>query len=156
MLQKRDRVIATLLVWIAVLVALSMAIGRLSFIALDMWGMWYHPGSVITGATSEEAMRILNDFQTFNSELYNQTQQFARAEMLAYLPYVVLIGAVLLVGGVLSTMFIWRSVAVPAEVREAIAAGKDQTIRRPEVFELDDDGELIQTEIDSQPSRNHR
>lgn len=158
MVRKRDRVISTLLVWIAVVMAMAMIIGRLNWAAIEMRNFWYYSGNVVTGASQEEATQILQDINIFTGELSSQAQQIAQAELFVYLPYVLLIGAVLLIGGVLSTMFIWRSVIVPAEVSEAIAEKNAANQIAPRSIEtlLDDDGELLNPETDTPPLQNHR
>jgi hypothetical protein len=73
---------------------------------------------------------------------------------------VLLILIVLLTGAVLSTLFIWRSVIVPAGVNEVVAAkhaqSSDQADRRTLASLLDDDGELVEPIADVQPIQNQR
>lgn len=154
MVRRRDRVVGTLLIWLAVLLSLTMIIGRLNWAAIEMRNFWYYAGNVVTGASSEEANRLLNEISQITGELSSQTQQIAQTELLIYMPYILLIAAALLLGGVLSTIFIWRSVLVPAEVSEAIAE-RHSAPRSIDAL-LDDDGELIQPESDVHPAQNHR
>src|SRR5262245_47511195 len=108
MVRRRDRVVGTLLIWLAVVLALTMMIGRLNWAAIEMRNFWYYAGNVVTGASSEEANQLLNEISEITNQLASQTQQIAQTELLIYLPYILLITAVLLIGGVLSTIFIWR------------------------------------------------
>ncbi|MEO8610824.1 MAG: hypothetical protein ABI690_23205 [Chloroflexota bacterium] len=156
MVRKRDRVIATLIVWIGVLVAMSVILGRLSGAALDMQNFWYYSGNVVTGGSSEEALQALNSINGMMNQLQFQTQQFAQAEMFAYLPYVVLLSAIFLGGGLLSTLFIWRSVAVPAELAERVKDYKEFVPPPRTVVHLDDDGELIHMATHSQSTQNYQ
>src|SRR5690606_41098710 len=98
MVRKTDRVIGTLVIWIAVLVMMAWTLGRLTYPFVQVQNAWYH-ASVVTGATSEEALQIFEDLQHVNSELFLQVNQFAQAEMLNYLPYILLVSAILLAGG---------------------------------------------------------
>ena len=162
MVRKRDRVIGTLLIWIAVLITMGMALGRLTgYPPMFLQNNWYYSGNVVTGASSEEATRILQEIQNVSQELFNEAQQFAQAEVFQYIPYVLLICGILLAGAVISTFFIWRAVLVPTEVSEAIAAGDIPDRRRrtaPESLAklLSDDGELHDSASDPQPERNHQ
>jgi hypothetical protein len=158
MVRKRDRVIGTLLVWIGVLISTSMVLDRLNYARLDLQNNWYYTGGVLTGVSSEEANEILQNVQSISTEIYFQTQNFVKAELFTYWPYFLLIIGLLLAAGVVSTLFIWRSVIVPAEVREMIAAndyGESQPARSLATL-LDDDGELVPLEDDPQPATNHR
>jgi hypothetical protein len=150
MVRKSERVIGTLLVWIGVLVSLSMMFDRLNYARVMIQNNWYYSGGVVMGAESTEAgLRILEDHQHLSQEIWMQVNQFAQAELLTYFPYLLLIGAALLLGGVLSTMFIWRSVVVPQEVSDMIAE-KQAVIHEAETARslsslLDDDGEIADT-----------
>ena len=154
MVRKQERVIGTLLVWIGILVTMSVVLSRITGIPIQMRNNWYNSGNVVTGANPEEAARLIESIQSINSELFFDVQRFATAELGAYLPYFVLICAVLLVGGVLSTMFIWRSVIVPADIEAAIESRKEDEADIPTgktlASLLDDDGEFA----DIQPAQN--
>lgn len=161
MVRKRDRVIGTLAIWVAVLITVSMVIDRMNFARLNMQNNWYYSGSVVVGQDSEAAMQIWQDLQSISSEIFTQTQQIAQAELFNYyFPYILLILGVLLIGAVLSTLFIWRSVIVPAGVSEVVAARNAQSHERedrtPVASLLDDDGELIEPLPDAQSIQNRR
>ena len=145
MVRRRERVIGTLLVWIGVLISLAMILDRLNYARITMQNNWYYSGGVVTGASSEEALRLLEEHQELSQEIWMQINQFAQAELLAYFPYIFLLMAVLLVGGVLSTMFIWRSVVVPEAISEMVSE-KQAEMREEEgrSLVLDDDGELVE------------
>ncbi len=155
MIRKRDRVIGTLMIWVAAVVSMMLAVGRLNDTNVWANNYWYHAGNLVTGATPEEATRIVNELQSIGQGFYTQTRQFAQAEMLAYLPYILLIAAIVLAGALLSTMFIWRSVAVPAEISERIAgeAALEHTHAANESLAhlLDDDGELVDLDSAAAP-----
>jgi hypothetical protein len=144
MVRKHERVIGTLLVWIGVIVSMSMILDRLNYARVMMQNNWYYSGGVVTGASSEEALRLLEDHQELSQQVWSQVNQFAQVELLTYFPYLLLLGAVLLIGGVLSTMFIWRSVVVPEEVAEMVAEkqAEVQESERSLSSLLDDDGEI--------------
>ena len=161
MVRKRDRVIGTLLIWIGILFTMGMTLDRMSGISITMQNNWYNRGDVVTGASQEEATRLLETLQNINNELFVQVQQFTQTELMTYLPYFLIISAVLLVGGVLSTYVIWRSVVVPEAISEAIAASKEedeeaQTDARSLASLLDDDGEIVTADSDFEPEHNHR
>ena len=160
MIRKRDRVIGTLAIWLGILVVLGMILDRMNGIAFSMLHTWYHAGNVVTGASPEEATRILEAFQALNNDLFIQVRQFTQAEMLAYLPYFVVLAIILLAGGVLSTMFIWRSVAVPTQISEAItahrAADEEQPTNQSLASLLDDDGEIRDADPDYQTTKNYQ
>ena len=160
MVRKRDRVVGTLAIWVAVLITVSMVIDRLNYARLNLQNNWYYSGSVVVGQDSEAALQIWEDLQSISSDIFMQTQQIAQADMIDYyFPYVLLILAALLIGAVLSTLFIWRSVIVPAAVSEVMAANsrnRDQADRTPLATLLDDDGELVEPVADVQPVQNQR
>lgn len=146
MVRRRERVIGTLLVWIGVLISLSMIFDRLNYARIMMQNNWFYSGGVVTGASSEEAMRLLEEHQALSQDIWRQINQFAQAETLTYFPFIFLLMVVLLVGGVLCTMFIWRSVVVPQEVGDMIAE-KQAIINEQEAehsLVLDDDGEFVE------------
>jgi hypothetical protein len=164
MIRKRDRVVGTLAVWIGILIAMGMILDRMNGVATNLQNNWYYGGNVVTGASPEEATRILGALQSMSNDLFLQVRQFTQAELLAYLPYFALLGLILLAGGVLSTLFIWRSVSVPAQISEAIASrmaedvegdGKQSTIQSLANL-LDDDGELHAVDTTSQPISHQR
>lgn len=161
MIRKRERVIGTLLVWIGILIAMGMTLDRMNYINIRMQNNYYNSGSVLTGANQQEATQLLETLQIINSELFFQVQAFTRAELTPYLPYFLLICAVLLIGGVLSTYFIWRSVVVPEALSEAIAAQREEDERETSGVRslanlLDDDGEILTPDADFEPEHNHR
>jgi hypothetical protein len=151
MIRRRDRVVGTLAIWVTMLIAMGMMLDRMNIINISMQNAWYYAGSVVTGASSEEAMRILENLQHISNQYYTQTQQFARAELLNYFPLIIILCIILLAGAVVSTYFIWRSVAVPAEVSERIEARKSQEATKSLAALLNEDGEII-----PEPERNHR
>lgn len=50
MVTKRDRVVGILLVWIAVLIGMTAALGRLAQPAINNYNVWYWNFQVVTGA----------------------------------------------------------------------------------------------------------
>ncbi|MAS38087.1 MAG: hypothetical protein CL610_29090 [Anaerolineaceae bacterium] len=150
MVRKRERVLGTLIIWSAMLMMLVMLVERMTYPRIHMQNAWYSY-NIVTGATSEEATRILESFQTINSDIYNQLNGFAQAEMAGYLPYILLISGVLLAAGVISTLLLWRLAHVPASVRESmdVHTQEDDT---PLASLFDDDGELID---ELEPAQNH-
>jgi hypothetical protein len=154
MIRKRDRVVGTLAIWAGALIAMGMTLDRMNFINIQMENAWYYTGSVVTGASSEEAMKILEDVQQISNQYFTQTQQFARAELLAYFPLIVIVCMVLIAAAVISTYFIWRSVVVPVEVSERIEARKSTGEKSTTTLAslLNADGEIIP----EQPEHNHR
>lgn len=154
MIRKRDRVVGTLAIWLGAVIALGMMVDRLNIINIQMQNFWYYTGSVVTGGSSEEAMQSLQNLQSINNQIHMQTQQFARAELLQYFPFIAILCLVLIAAAVISTYFIWRTVAVPAEVSERIEARRS-TGGKPTTSLatlLNEDGEIIPEE----PERNHR
>jgi hypothetical protein len=160
MVRKQDRVIGTLVIWIAVSVILSMILDRLNYARLDLINHWYYSGAAVAGTTAEDATRILEELQQVGGDIFAQTQAMARAELLQYFPYILLICAVVIIGGVLSTLFIWRSVIVPAALHETLTQyhkqDAEQPVSRSLANLLNDDGELAEADDDRQPERNHR
>jgi len=151
MIRKRDRVVGTLAIWIGVLLAMGIMLDRLNIINIQMQNYWYYTGGVVTGTSSEEAMQVLQDLQRINNLYYGETQQFARAELFQYFPLVMLLLILLLVAAVISTYFIWRSVAVPVEVSERIEARRERERENTTSLAnlLNEDGEIT-------PETNHR
>ncbi len=138
MIRKIDRVVGMLMIWVGVFISMIIIMTRLSYAHLVASNYWYY-ANVVSGATSEQAMRINDDLSTIGQQFYMQAQQFAQAELLTYLPYILLVAAMLLAGAVLSTFFIWRSVLVPDSVTEALVAEDN----RQSLTELLEDGELV-------------
>ncbi|MBZ0286956.1 MAG: hypothetical protein K8I30_05035 [Anaerolineae bacterium] len=155
MVRKRDRVIATLIVWIGVLVAMAVILGRLTGPGLEMQNFWYYSGSVVTGGSSEEAMQVLDGINKITNDLQMQTRQYAQAELMAYLPYIVLLSAFFLAGGMLSTFFIWRSVVVPGALMDKVNLYKEIE-SEPRAVHLDDDGELVHMVMDAEGQQHNR
>lgn len=153
MIRKRDRVVGTLAIWSGTLFALAMIIDRLYIINIQMQNFWYYTGSVVTGGSSEEAMQALQNLQSINNQLFTQVQQVARAELLAYAPLILILCLFLIAAAVISTWFIWRSVAVTPDVSERVEAwSSSRHPAAPLARLLNDDGEIIpQT-----PERNHK
>jgi hypothetical protein len=124
--------------------AMAVILGRLAEPGLDLQNFWYYSGSVVTGGSSEAAVELLNNINNFTIEIQSQTRQFAQAELLTYMPYIILLCALFLGGGLLCTIFIWRSVAVPGELVERVNAYKESaSVPQAQVVQLDDDGELV-------------
>ena len=117
MVRKHQRVIGTLIVWIMTLIALGMMVDRMNYGHLSSMFNWFN-ANVVTGASSEEALRILDSVQQVSSDAYSQANHFAQTALYAYTPYFLLICALLLVGASLATMFIWRSVVVTHSLPE--------------------------------------
>lgn len=155
MVRKRDRVIATLVVWIAVFISMAVILGRLTGPGVDLQNFWYYSGNVVTGGSSEEAIAALDNLNKITAELQFQTQQYAQTAVFAYLPYIILLTIIFLGGGMLSTFFIWRSVAVPGELVERVKEYREG-VPQPRAVHLDDDGELLHTAPESQPNQNDR
>lgn len=161
MVRKSERVIGTLMIWIAVPIAMLAALDRLNIVRVHMQNAWYHSTGVVTGAISpEEGIQLMNELQQVNNDLYFQVQQFAGAEMFNYLPYLLLICAILLVGAIVSTMLIWRSVVVPEAMRQAIAAAEEDAEETAADHTslaslLNDEGELLDPDTDFQPVRKY-
>ena len=150
MVRRHERVIATLLVWIAELLAVSFTFDRLNAIRVQIENAWYFSGGVIAAATSEEAAQVMEEFQRLSSEVYSKAQILARAELAAYYPYILLICAMLLLGGIISTLVIWRSVIVPDKLKDMVEAYQEaeddaQPAAQSLASLLDADGEIPET-----------
>lgn len=160
MVRKRDRVIGTLVIWIAVIAAMSRIFEVLNRAPFHLHNSWYASGSVLVGQDSESALRVWEDVQSMSSNIYTQTYQFIQTELFSnHLPYLLLIVAALLVGAVIGTLFIWRSVIVPAGMSESIVIrtrSNEREERPPITALLEDDGELIEPIADPEPTHNHR
>lgn len=160
MVRKRDRVIGTLLIWIGILITMSMILDRMNSISLYLQNNWYNSVNVVTGADPAEATQLFENIQSISNDLYFQVRQIAFYELTAYLPVFVFIGIALLVAGILSTYFIWRSVVVPEAIRETIAAHQEEGNQEPSSRQslanlLDDDGEILAPTPDLEPEQNH-
>lgn len=153
MVSRRDRVIGVLLVWIAICFGMAMALGRLAQPAINQYNVWYWNFPVVTGADPEQANEVIREMNAVSNDLFYQVQQFANAEILQYAPLILFTGATLLIGALLSTWFIWRSVIVPATRDEGNTLdSKHRFASRSANDEPDiavvvaDDGELIEYE----------
>jgi len=154
MVRKRDRVIGVLLVWVAILIGMALALERLTDLAVNDYNLWYGNFQVVTGANPEEANQALNGLQSLTNDLFFQTRQLGYSELFRYAPMILFIGATLLIGAMLSTLFIWRSVivpetAIPPEEENALKAKHHFSSHRigheREVSAIvADDGELIE------------
>ncbi len=147
MVRKRDRVIGILVVWIGVFFGMAMALGRLAQPAINHYNVWYWNFQVVTGADPEEASEVIQGMQSVSNDLYYQVQQFANDEILQYAPLILFTGAILLIGALLSTWFIWRAVIVPeatSEEENSLKANLPFLHRTAESAVVDDDGELIE------------
>lgn len=134
------------------MISMTVIVARLNYAHLMTSNYWYY-ANVISGTTPEQATRINNDLSSIGQEFSMQAQHFAQAELLTYLPYILLVTAILLIGGVLSTFLIWRSASVPDSISEVITA--EDT--RQSLTELLEDGELVDLAADGQNARKeHR
>jgi len=141
MVRRQERLIATLLVWIATLLALSAILERLLRPNLDMQNNWYYYAPVVTGENAEEASQAISRIQDISSSVYYQIQQFAHSELLQYSPAILFVSAAILLAAVLSTVFIWRSVIVlelhTGDDRAALGKIKASRLREMEAVDLD-------------------
>lgn len=156
MIRKHERIIATLLIWIAELIAIAFVLDRLTGVRVQMENAWYYSGSVVTGATFQEATQVMEELQSVTGSLFMHARTIAQAELMPYAPYILLICAILLIGGVLSTLFVWRSVIVPDRLKEML-----NTIENDEDLQssaqslaslLEDDGEVAESADTSHPA----
>ncbi len=156
MVRRQERLIATLLVWIATLFALLAVLERFTRPILDIQNNWYYVSSVVTSQNPEEANQAINSIQEISNNIYFQTQQFANSELLTYSPAVLVVGAALLIAATLSTMFIWRSVIVPnmETASDSAALGKIKARgSRLRELPLGDENEDI-SDLEPSASRN--
>jgi hypothetical protein len=134
--RRTQRLIATLLVWIAILFTAGTVVSRIASPPVNSWNAWYTYGNIVAEGDPEQANQLLTDIQQLANDVYQQSQAIAMGLYGQYALWLLVILAILLVGGVVATFFIWRSVALPvmaAEAGNVLPAGKRRL--------LEDDGE---------------
>lgn len=126
MVRRYERVIATLLIWIAVLVAFTGLIERFSRPIINFQNNWYYFSPVVTGADADEANQAISAVQNTSNQISHQIQAFTEAEILKYTPVLLIVGAVLLIAACVCTFIIWRSIVLPEmqHVSDSMALGK--------------------------------
>lgn len=146
MVRRRERVIGTLLVWVMLLVSMGMLIDRLNYSRVDSVYHWFNASNVVTGADPAEAQRLIDSARELSNTVYLETRHFAQLELSSYTPLFILVFGLLLLGGVLATFFIWRSVVVPVAVAD-LDLGQPERSTQPMRSLLSDDGELLDSDL---------
>ncbi|MCC6615607.1 MAG: hypothetical protein IT320_19195 [Anaerolineae bacterium] len=127
MISRRDRVIATLIVWGTMLMSLVLFLQQFRSPGVNLWGNWYAYGSIMA-SDPLEASRIMDALSGFSSNNYLTVQTFIAEQMRGYFPLLALLSLILIGTAVFSTHVIWRSVIIPkgahelAEKRKAAAS----------------------------------
>ncbi len=142
MINRRDRVIATLIVWGTMLITLVLFLQQFRSPGIDLWGNWYAYGSIMA-SDPLEAGRIMDALSSFSSNNYLTIRMFITEQMKGYFPLLALLALVLIGTAVFSTFVIWRSVVIPkgahelAEKRKSAASFEqvERNLRHPEADE---------------------
>jgi hypothetical protein len=148
--RRTQRLIATLLVWIAILFTVGIVLGRVGFTWINSYSGAYWPGNVVTGGDAETATRLLGQIQEVNNEVWQQSQMIASELYTQYALWMIALVAIMLAGAVISTFFIWRSVYLP----EMQSPADESLLRAGKRHLLDDDDEASPSE--STPATRRR
>lgn len=108
--RRTQRLIATLLVWIAILLTTGVIVSRAGLLEITSSIGGYWPSNVVTGGDAETVAGLLGRIQSINNEVWSQTQTMANELYTTYALWLVLMIGIILAGAVISTFFIWRSV----------------------------------------------
>ncbi len=115
MISRRDRLIGTLIVWLAMFMMLAFLVQQFTAPEVNTWNNWYGFGA-ITAAEPEKATRAFEALNTFGNITYQSAHALVTEEMRAYAP-LLLVLVLALIGAVMtSTYIIWRSVIIPHSV----------------------------------------
>lgn len=113
MVRKYDRIVGTLLIWIAIPIAILTLLNYFLAPRIGWQNAWYWPVSIITTNDPEAAGRALQAIDEISYNIQTSLDQFARDEVWHYAPLLLLIMLTVLAAGALCTYFIWRSVRLP-------------------------------------------
>ncbi|MCA9911358.1 MAG: hypothetical protein KC519_22045 [Anaerolineae bacterium] len=154
MINRRDRIIGTLIVWGAMLMALVLFLQQFRSPGVNVWGNWYAYGTFV-GSDPLEASRVIDALSNFSSNNYQTIQAFVTEQMRGYYPLLALLVLILIGTAVFSTYVIWRSVIIPdsahelAEKRKSAARLEqaERNMRQPEAEPPDllDESEIAAT-----------
>jgi len=117
MISRRDRVIATLIVWATMLMSLVLFLQQFRSPGVNIWGNWYAYGTFVGGDLAE-ANRVIDALSNFSSNNYQMIQSFITEQMRGYYPLLALLVLVLIGAAVFSTYVIWRSIIIPDNAHE--------------------------------------
>lgn len=155
MLRKYDRILGTLIIWIAILFSMYFLLGAFTYPRVSSQNVWYWPGNVVVSSDPDAANKAMQSLNAVSDKLYWTVDSFTRNELLAYWPALLVIAVILLAGGLVGTYFIWRHARLPelnsqTEDQLAFKLKNQKPLRRAAQsaeesgFALGEDGEIIQ------------
>jgi hypothetical protein len=144
--RRTQRLIATLLIWLAVLITAGTVLSRIASPITSLNNAWYGVGNIVADGDVETANRLMNDLQQLANSLWPRSQQLAQEAYGQYIPWLMLMVGIILVGGMTATYIIWRSVYLP-ELPDAV----EEPIMRAGKRRLQDDDDDERLEPARQP-----
>jgi hypothetical protein len=114
------RFFTTAVIWFAVVTILSNLTGELTRVSLDFSGIW----PALDYSSPEQYLDALPQINQAVMSTINQASTVINNQMASNMPALVILAALLILGAVLSTFFIWRSagpVEAAAPMRTAAA-----------------------------------
>jgi hypothetical protein len=132
--RRSQRLIATLLIWIAILITVGVVVSRIAEPPVETWNAWYGYGNIVADGNAEAAAQTLNDISQMGSTLWQESRLIAMELYGQYAAWLLVIIGILLTGGIASTYLLWRGVYLPERIRET-----DQTLPRASKRHSSDD-----------------
>jgi len=147
--RRTQRLIATLLVWIAMLMTVGIVVSRIATPEVYPMNAWYPYGGMVTGTDPETANRLMQQIGAVTDGIWDSGRSLAMEYYGMYAVWLIAIVAILLMGGVAATYFIWRSAQLPDSVEQetpsVMAAGKRRLLE-----DADESAEMLRTNQTSQ------
>ena len=142
-MNQRDRYWATIIIWIAFVIAFLLVFDRVLFIQADFTGMWPdQPMGYMMAQDAETLNAAIASAREAGPAILAQVQEAMRIQIAQRMPLVVALGAFLIFAAAFCTYFVWRNAGLEAYLaREAVSAEKVKRRSRIEQFveELDID-----------------
>lgn len=142
-MNQRDRYWATIIIWIAFVIAFLLVFDRILFLQADFTGMWPNqPMGYMMAQDAETLNAAITTAKEAGPAILAQVQEAMRIQIAQRMPLVVVLGTFLIFAAVFCTYFVWRNAGLEAYLaREAVSAEKVKRRSRIEQFveELDTD-----------------
>jgi len=110
----RDRLFATVTIWIAFAIVMSNMLDRFTQVVTDFSGLW--PPLTFYGDTSNPTYDQINELiNRTGSQIVSQVDQVVARQMAASMPILVILSLALILAATLSTYFVWRNAHLDVE-----------------------------------------
>lgn len=129
----RERLLATLAIWVVLGFSLNSLIDRFTQVSMNLYGIWPQFPSFFPGQTEADweqieqiGQQIYNDSNMIVQQLTSTIDQTVSNQLATYMPILVILSLALILAATVSTVFIWRS----ATAFEPEAAAQNEKTKR--------------------------